>query len=246
MSTDIPTCTVITIRLEALLKQTIAVNTVRESGYSVTKLVETVQKLAQKLNGGKILKKIETLVKIITALHTKQHIVQDQAIEWEEKRQTFLHLPQTGIIVIENIGEDKLKTLSSVISLLLDDVIVAFPTLDVFEATEQAREKLVSLTKADILKGIEGVISGLVLNIIQNEEFPLQDLVSEVAHFSPEIVVESLNKIYRLKEDVLNRDGHRFTDPQQLNEFTDRYTACVKFFVEEFDCFPLQPKHKVS
>jgi len=246
VSSDIPFCTVLTSRVEALLKQTIAVNTVRESGYSVTELVETIQRLAQKLDGGKVLKKIRTLGKILTALHTEQHAVQDQAIEWKVESQTFLHLPQTGRIIIENIGKDKLETLSSAVSLCLDDVIVVFPTLDVFEVTEHAHEKLVSPIKADKLKGIEGLVSGLVLNIIQDREFLFQDLVSEVTCFSPETVVRNLNQIYGMKEDVLNRDGHRFTDPQQLNEFTDRYTACVKFFVEDFDCFSLQSKQEVS
>jgi len=246
MSSDIPICTVFTSRLKALLKQTLAVNTVKESGYSVTELVETIKRLAQKLDGGKVLKKIRTLVKILTTLHTAQCADQDQAIEWEEESQKFLHLPQTGRIIIENVGEDKVETLSSAVSLCLDDVIVAFPTLDVFEVTEKARDKLVSPIKADRLKGIEGLVSGLVLNIIQNREFLFQDLVSEVTRFSPETVVESLNQIYKIKEDVLNRDGHRFTDPQQLNEFTERYTACVKFFVDDFDCSPLQPKQEVS
>jgi len=246
MSSDIPICTVLTSRIKALLKQTIAVNTVRESGYSVTELVETIQRLTQKLDGGKALKKIRTLVKILTTLHTKQRASQDQAIEWEEENQAFLHLPQTERIIIENIREDDLEKISSAVSLLLDNVILAFPTLDVFEVTEQAREKLVSPIKADKVKGIEGLVSGSLLNIMQNREFLFQDLVSEVTRFSPETVVESLNQIYKIKEDILNRDGHRFTDPQQLNEFTDIYTACVKFFVDDFGCFPLQPKQEVS
>jgi len=242
VSSDIPICTVLTSRVEALLKQTIAVNTVRKSGYSVTELVETIQRLAQKLDGGKVLKKIRTLVKILTTLHTEQHASQDQAIEWEEENQAFLYLPQTERIIIENIREDDLEKFSSAVSLLLDDVLVAFPTLDIFEVTEQARDKLVSPIKADRLKGIEGLVSGLVLNILQNREFLFQDLISEVINFSSETVVESLNQIYKIKEDVLKRDGHRFTDPQQLNEFTDRYTACVKFFVEDLDCFLLHDK----
>ncbi|KAF6023588.1 hypothetical protein EB796_018105 [Bugula neritina] len=98
---------------------------------------------------------------------------------------------------------------------------------------------------SDQLKGIKGLIASLVLNIIQNRDFLFQDLISEVTIFSSETVVESLNQIYKIKADVLKRDGHRFTDPQQLNEFTDRYTACVKFFVEDFDCFLLHDKTTV-
>jgi len=243
---NISVCKILTSRLETIFKQTIVVNLVRETGYRVTKLVEHIQRVSPNLNGEKFQKKISTLVKVIKTLHDGQPESPDKAIEWNETAGRLQHLPDTEKINPGSFNEKKLERASSALCLLLDDVKAAFSARDVSKVTENVAEKLQS-TRGDRLQAIEGLVTGLVLNIIRKKDFRFQELVLGVKSFSSDAVVEALNRIRRMKEDdVQNRDDHRIIDPQKMKDFTDSYTTCVEFYIKDFNCFSLLSEQMVS
>ncbi|KAF6019758.1 hypothetical protein EB796_021986 [Bugula neritina] len=226
--------------IKTLLKQTLAVQIIRESEYSPSKIVSKLQSIHENVNGKNksfsedLQEMIVMLVKVLSTFDpTKPTTTKDAPTPWNISLEKFLSIHQPTIL--HNLDDKFITKICSSLADLEDDIIDTFPSLGVFEVTDGVLSKLPCENRHTQLEAIEGLITALLIDITEEIKPNYEKLITATI-VSSGAILESLDVVNRQRNKSVH--GESFPTSSELTRFVKEYSNCVRYFIGEIKCYP--------